>query len=104
MIITVMMKNIKRIFYSNFKTKIGALLIKKDMYSFKKKMDYNEYGGAPLMGISKPVFKSHGSSNANTFRNALRNTYLFVQKDVVGKISDSLASMKLEEDGQDSRE
>ena len=101
---TVMMKNIKRIFYSNFKTKIGALLIKKDMYSFKKKMDYNEYGGAPLMGISKPVFKSHGSSNANTFRNALRNTYLFVQKDVVGKISDSLASMKLEEDGQDSRE
>lgn len=91
-----MMKNIKRIFLTNLKTKIAAAMVKSNLAGFKKKMDYNEYGGAPLMGISKPVFKSHGSSDANTFRNALRNTYRFVQGNVVGEISNALAQMKVD--------
>ena len=92
-----MMKNLKRIFLSTTKTKIGALLLKDSMASFKKKMDYNEYGGAPLIGIAKPVFKSHGSSDAKTFFNAIRNTYQYVKGDVVGQISSALASMNQEE-------
>ena len=35
-------------------------------------MDYNEYGGAPVMGVSRPVFKTHGSAKAKTVKNALR--------------------------------
>ena len=31
-------------------------------------MDYNEYGGAPIMGVAKPVFKAHGSAKAKTFK------------------------------------
>ena len=89
-----MMRNIKRIFLTNLKTKLAAAMVKSNLAGFKKKMDYNEYGGAPLMGISKPVFKSHGSSDANTFRNALRNTYRFVKGDVVSEISSALAQMK----------
>ena len=89
-----MLRNIKRIFLTNLKTKLAAAMVKSNLAGFKKKMDYNEYGGAPLMGIAKPVFKSHGSSDANTFRNALRNTYRFVKGDVVGEISNALAQMK----------
>ncbi len=89
-----MMKNLKGIFLSTTKRKIGALLLKDGMASLKKKMDYNEYGGAPLMGIAKPVFKSHGSSDAKTFFNAIRNTYQYVQGDVVGQISAALGSIK----------
>ncbi len=37
-------------------------------------MDYNEYGGAPIMGVAKPVFKIHGSAKASTVKNALRLT------------------------------
>ncbi|MDD6175807.1 MAG: phosphate acyltransferase PlsX [Firmicutes bacterium] len=95
-----MLRNIKRIFLTNLKTKLAAAMVKSNLAGFKKKMDYNEYGGAPLMGISKPVFKSHGSSDANTFRNALRNTYRFVKGDVVGEISAALAQMKTE-DGEE---
>ena len=97
-----MLQNVKRIFYKNLKTKLAAAMLKNDMMAFKKKMDYNEYGGAPLMGIAKPVFKSHGSSNAKTFCNAIANTYRFVQGNVVEEISAALGQMKLA--GQEENE
>lgn len=92
-----MLKNLKRIFFKNAKTKLAAAMLKADMQAFKKKMDYNEYGGAPLMGTQKPVFKSHGSSDANTFCNAIRNTCRFVEGDVVGEITRALAAMGVAE-------
>ncbi len=49
-------------------------------------MDYTEYGGAPLMGIAKPVIKAHGSSNPNAFKNAIRQAKEFVQKEVIHEI------------------
>ena len=55
------------------------------------------FRSAPLIGIAKPVFKSHGSSDAKTFFNAIRNTYQYVKGDVVGQISSALASMNQEE-------
>ena len=56
----------------------------------KKSMDYSEHGGAPLMGISKPVFKAHGSSDAKTFKNAIRLAGEYVKRNVVELISKSL--------------
>lgn len=57
-------------------------------------MDYTEYGGAPLLGISKPVIKAHGSSNGNAFKNAIRQARDFAERDVIGQITDSLAKIK----------
>ncbi|MBQ8533905.1 MAG: phosphate acyltransferase PlsX [Clostridia bacterium] len=62
---------------SSFKTKIGAILAKDAFKSLKKKMDYAEYGGAPILGVTKPVIKAHGSSNAKAFKNAVKQAMKF---------------------------
>jgi len=60
---------------------------------FKKKMDYTEYGGAPLMGVGKPVIKAHGSSNAKAFKNAIRQARDFHAQNVIEDIKAALAEM-----------
>ena len=47
-------------------------------------MDYNEYGGAPIMGAAKPVFKAHGSAKAKTVKNALRLTKVLCRRKCCG--------------------
>jgi glycerol-3-phosphate acyltransferase PlsX len=47
----------------------------KDM---KRRFDASEHGGAPLLGITKPVIKAHGSSDANAIKNAIRQAIFFV--------------------------
>ena len=89
-----MMGLIKDIFTKNLKNKIAASLILPDMKELKKHMDYNEYGGAPIMGASKPVFKAHGDSKAKTFKNALRLTKAYVEGNVVDEITRSVANLR----------
>ncbi len=89
-----MMGLIKDIFTKSLKNKIAASLILSDMKELKKHMDYNEYGGAPIMGASKPVFKAHGDSKAKTFKNALRLTKAYVEGNVVDEITRSVAALR----------
>lgn len=88
--------NLKTIF-SGFLGTLSAALVYQRIKAFKKKMDYTEYGGAPLMGICKPVIKAHGSSNPNAFKNAIRQAKAFAEKDVVGEITASIAQLKQKE-------
>ncbi len=56
---------LKEEFSKSFKSKIGALMLKPpQLKSFKDRFDYREYGGAPLLGLKKPVVKAHGSSDS----------------------------------------
>ena len=87
-----MAANIKGIFKENIITKIGALFVLKQINAFKKKFDYKEYGGAPLLGISKPVIKAHGSSDAKAFKNAIRQAIDFEKSGMIGVITDRLAT------------
>jgi len=57
-------------------------------------MDYKEYGGAPLMGISRPVIKAHGSSDARAFKNAIRQAKEYTERGVIAQIESSLEQMK----------
>lgn len=84
--------NLKKIFMRSFLTKLAALALKSGLSDFKKKLDYTEYGGAPLMGSSKPVIKAHGSSNAKAFKNAIRQAIAFVSEGVIDEIKDNLPS------------
>lgn len=84
----------KEILSKNLKTKLAASLILTDMKKMKKQIDYNQYGGAPLMGIAKPVFKAHGSSTAVTIKNAIRLTGDYVKENVTEKISKALEEIK----------
>ncbi len=51
---------------------VGYLLARKAFEDFKKRLDYTEYGGAPLLGVKGVALVSHGSSNANAIKNAVR--------------------------------
>ncbi len=85
---------LKDIFKSSFAGKLAGLLVLKKVKGFKKKMDYTEYGGAPLLGISKPVIKAHGSSNGVAFKNAIRQARDFVEMDVIGAITSSMEQLR----------
>lgn len=84
-------RKVKGVMMKRFTNKLAALVLKKDFAALKKTVDYNEYGGAPLIGVTKPVFKAHGSSKAKTFYNALKITYRFVEGNVIRQIADSIA-------------
>lgn len=81
---------LKDMLTKNFKSKIAALLIMSQIKDFKKKMDYKEYGGAPLLGISKPVIKAHGSSDAKAFKNAIRQACTFAESNMIRELEESL--------------
>lgn len=81
---------IKAMFKKNALTMLSALLVKSGIEEFKSKMDYKEFGGAPLMGITKPVIKAHGSSDARAFKNAIRQAKMFAEKNVVAEIENNL--------------
>ena len=86
-----MANGIKGIFKKNLLTKIGALFVLKQLNDFKKKFDYKEYGGAPLLGISKPVIKAHGSSDAKAIKNAIRQAIIFNQSGMINIIENKLS-------------
>ncbi|MCL2546687.1 MAG: phosphate acyltransferase PlsX [Oscillospiraceae bacterium] len=84
-------KSLKDIIYKNGKTKIAGALLKKDMAAFKKMMDYTETGGAPLLGIAKPVIKAHGSSNAKAICGAIRQAKNYAAGNACGYIQEQLS-------------
>ena len=86
-----LMKMVKGVFLTNIKTKIAYLLAKKPLMGLKKFADYGDIGGAPLLGVKKPVIKAHGGSNAKAIKNAIRQAKLCIENDVIGKISEDLA-------------
>ena len=62
---------LKQEIMSSFRAKIGALLLKPSFKNLKKKVDYNEHGGAAFLGVKKPVVKAHGSSKAKSICGAI---------------------------------
>lgn len=91
---------IKELFSKNLKTKLAASLVLNDMRALKKRVDYNEYGGAPIIGAAKPVFKAHGSAKAKTFKNAIRLTKAYVEGHVIEEISEAITDFEQEHGGE----
>ena len=83
-------KMIKEVLYKNVFNIIAAAVIKKDLYSLKSMMDSSEVGGAPLLGVKKPVIKAHGSSDAKAIKNAIRQAVTFTENGVIDTISKAL--------------
>jgi glycerol-3-phosphate acyltransferase PlsX len=61
--------------------------MKAKIKEIKRRFDSSEHGGAPLLGISKPVIKAHGSSNAKAIKNAVRQAIFFVNTGINADIS-----------------
>ena len=77
---------IKRELSASVITKTGAVLARPAFQNLKKRLDYAEYGGAPLLGVRKIVVVGHGSSNARAIRNAVRNVKEFSEHGALERI------------------
>jgi glycerol-3-phosphate acyltransferase PlsX len=72
-------------------TKAGAVLAKPAFRSIKKRLDYTEYGGAPLLGVRRIVVIGHGRSNARAIRNAIRSVKEFSENRAGERIEKGIA-------------
>ena len=73
---------------------VGYLLSRSAFTDFKKRFDHTEYGGAPLLGVKGVCFITHGSSNANAIKNAIRVASEFAERGINEKIEKELATIR----------
>lgn len=87
-------ESLKQTLKATITSQVGALLSRKAFKNFKKRLDYSEYGGAPLLGVRGACIIGHGSSNETAILNAIRVASQFAQADVSHHIEAALAAAK----------
>jgi len=78
---------------STLSSQVGYVLSKKAYRNFRKKIDYSEYGGAPLLGVKGVTVIGHGSSNAHAIKNAIRVAMELVRGGVNERIEQELSML-----------
>ena len=78
---------------STVTSQVGAMLSRKAFDAFKKRLDYSEYGGAPLLGVRGVCIVGHGSSNERAIMNGIRVAAEFAQTDINHQIEEQLAAL-----------
>lgn len=93
-------KLIKDTLKSNVKAMVGGALIKSKLSGLKDEFDYEEYGGAPVLGVSGPVIKMHGSSTARAVKSAILRGMPYAKENVVDIIKQEMLDVAeyIEED------
>ena len=97
-VIKYMMKELKGVFYKSLPNKLAAGVLKNDLKAMKKSLDVNEVGGTALIGISKPVIKAHGSSNADSIFSAIRQAVAFSESGIISDIENNIDYMKVKQE------
>ncbi len=90
-----LLKELKKVFLSSARTKIAAGLVKGDLAEMKKLLDPSEVGGTPFLGISKPVIKAHGSSDARAIRNAILRAEEYAASGFIADVEENIELMKV---------
>lgn len=98
---TYLMKRIKKAMTSSFKAKLGALLVKKQMYKIKDMMDIGNYGGAVILGTTKTVVKGHGNSEAKAVYNCIKQAYRMEKENLCETIGEEIAKLTATEQQND---
>ena len=91
-------KMLKKVLMKNTLSKLSALMLKGGISDMKKSMDYTEHGGAPVLGVKAPVIKTHGSSNAKAFYNAIRQSKKLVDGGLIESITKGIEEFGVEEE------
>jgi len=86
---------LKKALLSSLSSQVGYVLSRKAFQEFKKKIDYSEYGGAPLLGVRGITVIGHGRSNANAIKNAIRVATELCRSKVNEKIEQGLAATSI---------
>ena len=90
-----MIRMLKENLGSTFMAQLGGLLSRRAFHGLKKKLDYAEYGGAPLLGVKGITVIGHGRSNANAIKNAIRVATELARSRVNEKIEQELAAVSV---------
>jgi len=85
--------SLKQTLKATITSKVGALLSRKAFKNFKRRLDYSEYGGAPLLGVRGACIIGHGSSNEVAILNAVRVASQFAEADTSRHIEAALRSL-----------
>jgi glycerol-3-phosphate acyltransferase PlsX len=75
-----------------FSSQMGYLLSRRAFRRFRRRVDYSEYGGAPLLGIAGLALVGHGRSSAKAVRNAIASAYRFATSDFLSRVERQLAA------------
>ena len=86
---------LKTMFKKNLLTKIAALLVMPGLNEFKARLDPNKVGGTAFIGISRPVIKAHGGSNAEAIENAVGQAIQVAQSGITEAIAEHIDKMQL---------
>ena len=95
-----LLKELKKLFLTSAKTKLAAALVKNDMADMKKLLDPSEVGGTPFLGISKPVIKAHGSSDARAISNAVLRAKEYAESGFIADIEANIEYMRVKPQGE----
>ncbi len=96
-----LLSEIKSVLKSSLKTKIGALLIKKELKKKLSRFQTSDHGGAPLLGLKGLVVKTHGSSKAVEIKNSILECITFTKQNIPVKIQEMVSD---NETGDNSEE
>lgn len=91
-----LLKLLKGAFLSSFKTKIGALFLKRKINDIKSMMDYNNYGGAVMLGVAKTIIKGHGSSKPKAIYHCIQQAYTIEKNGLREAIAKEIENLSLE--------
>ena len=80
------------------RSRVGYLLVRPAFAAFRRRIDYSEYGAAPLLGVDGGCFIGHGRSNPKAIRSAIRRAVEFCDADLHSKIRQKVAELHHEED------
>lgn len=83
-------KTIKKKFTDGIHARLGSLLLLDKLKELKKEFDYSSYGGAPILGVKRPIVKMHGSSSETAVKNTILKAIVFAEQDVISVIEESI--------------
>lgn len=87
---------IKNVFTHNLVTKLGYLTCAKEMNAFQDQFNQDKVGGAPFLGISRPVIKAHGSSNETAFRSAIGQAIAYTKSGMIEAVRENIDHMTVD--------
>lgn len=98
------MGELVKLFKASPVSMVSAVMVKNRLREIKHKYDPTEYGGAPILGIAKPVIKAHGSSNAKAFKNAIRQAIACVDTGITYDIARAAEGFRAKKESESNGE
>jgi phosphate acyltransferase len=79
---------------STITMRVGSLLTRRALRRFRRRVDYSEYGGAPLLGVTGVTIVGHGRSSARAVRNAIAMAYRFATGRIIERVEREIAAAR----------